>query len=490
MRSVFGMRHNGCHSVAVGLTTVISLLHVFTANAADWYKGCLHAHTAWSDGRELPELAVKSYKDKGFNFVATTDHDVMMHQMTPVRYTGLAGSTVWMPSAAQRQWTPAPIPAASIAKAEQLFGPGWNVTSGTGSDVMVKLKTFDEINAKLGEAGKFLMIEGEEITSTVNIGGTTKSVHVNAINLAQQISPVFPANGTSVANTLNQDVASVTAQATRLNRTILAQVNHPNWAAYDITPEDLAQATGAQFFEVANESGDNLNVGNAMHPSTDKMWDIANTIRMTQLCKRPLYGTATDDAHFYNGEGPSGCSACPGNGWVMVRADALATDKVLDAMNRGDFYASTGVELRDIVCDSRVLRLEIAPEDGITYTTDFIGTLKGADPTKNANGTYSDQIGMVLKSVAGTSASYTMTGDELYVRAVVHSSKIMTNPPTGESLYERAWTQPVTCVPEPGSVVLASSAGLCIGVWAWRKCGLRGMWCEATSLGRRWRERR
>jgi hypothetical protein len=242
---------------------------------------------------------------------------------------------------------------------------------------------------------------------------------------------------------INKNVASVTAQATRFNRTILVQVNHPNWPGYDITPEDLAQATDTQFFEVANESGDNLNDGNATHPSTDKIWDIANTIRITRLHKRPLFGTATDDAHFYNGEGTSACPAAPGRGWVVVRANSLATDTVLDAMNRGDFYSSTGVKIRDISFNAGVLSVAIEPEAGVSYATDFIGTLKGADPTKNPDGTYSANIGKVLKTVKGDSASYTMTGDELYVRAVVYSSK-PTPPATSGFRGQRAWIQPVT----------------------------------------------
>jgi hypothetical protein len=430
-------------------------------------------------------MAVNAYKNDGYNFVAITDHDTLMRQTTPTRYTGLATSTAWVPPANTiRGWTPAPVSSESVAKAESTFGPGWNVTSGSGKNLMVKLKTFDEINARLGEAGKFLMIEGEEITSTVTVGGTTKNVHVNAINLAQQIAPIFPAYGTSVVSTLNQNLGSITAQATRLNRTILAQVNHPNWPGYDITPEDLAQATDAQFFEVANESGDNLNGGNATHPSTDKIWDVANTIRITQLHKRPLFGTATDDAHFYNGDGTSACPAAPGKGWVMVRADSLATDTVLDAMDRGDFYSSTGVTIRDISFNSGVLSVAIEPEAGVSYTTDFIGTLKGADPTKNPDGTYSADIGKVLMSESGTSASYQMTGDELYVRAVIHSTRLMNDAPVDESPYEQAWTQPVSCIPEPNTMTLVSIAGLCIGFWAWRRMDFRAMWEGARLSGK------
>ena len=89
--------------------------------------------------------------------------------------------------------------------------------------------------------------------------------------------------------------------------------------------------------------------------------------------------TATDDAHYYNGEGDAACPCSPGRGWVC--------------------------------------------------TTEFIGAIKGNDPAKRTDGAYSNEIGKALKSVTGASASYTMTGDELYVRAVIRSTKLMKDTP-------------------------------------------------------------
>jgi hypothetical protein len=314
-------------------------------------------------------------------------------------------------------------------------------------------------------------MEGEEITTHVySEDGTLKRVHINAINPGEEISPIFPAKGTSVVSTIRQNLASITSQAARTGRPILAQINHPNWPNYDISPQDLGQATDAQFFELANECGDNLNAGNATHPNTQKMWDIANTIRIGRLGKNPLFATATDDAHFYNNDGGSSAPCAPGIGWVSVRANSLTTSSVLDAMNRGDFYASTGVDLRDVSFASNVLNVEVAPEDGVSYTIDFVGTRKGVDPDKKADGTYSDAIGEVLASVTGTHARYMMTGDELYVRAVIHSSKIMTLSPWDETPYEQAWTQPVTyVVPEPGVLAMVGIGCVCVGFWTYRR---------------------
>ena len=41
-----------------------------------WRKGNLHTHTTRSDGKATPEEAVYLYQDKGYDFLAISDHDV------------------------------------------------------------------------------------------------------------------------------------------------------------------------------------------------------------------------------------------------------------------------------------------------------------------------------------------------------------------------------------------------------------------------------
>ena len=119
-------------------------------------------------------------------------------------------------------------------------------------------------------------------------------------------------------------------------------------------------------------------------------------------------------------------------------------------MERGDFYASSGVTLRDVRREGEVVRVEIDPENGVTYRTEFIGTRRGYDtqsmPVVNAAGDtlsrrYSTDVGQVLAEVEGPVAEYRFRGDELYVRARITSSKIKENP-YREGEVESAWTQP------------------------------------------------
>ncbi len=129
-----------------------------------------------------------------------------------------------------------------------------------------------------------------------------------------------------------------------------------------------------------------------------------------------MYGVATDDAHHFQGEfGPR--RANPGRGWIAVRAEELSDGALLEAMSRGDFYASTGVRFAELEIRGREIVMEIEPETelGLKYTTVFTGP-----------------NGRELWTTNGTSARYTMSRIDDYVRATVYASN-----------GEKAWTQPV-----------------------------------------------
>ncbi len=120
--------------------------------------------------------------------------------------------------------------------------------------------------------------------------------------------------------------------------------------------------------------------------------------------------------------------------WVWVRCDRLGADAIIDAMRAGDFYSSTGVRLADFGVDDGRLWLQIVPQPDVTYTTEFIGTrYVDGSPTTN---------GQLLATSQDLRPSYRMTGDELYVRARVISSRLHPNP-FAEGDLETAWVQPV-----------------------------------------------
>ena len=223
-------------------------------------------------------------------------------------------------------------------------------------------------------------------------------------------------------------------------------INHPNFG-WAITAEDLISLMGEQFFEVYNGHPAVNNYGDEHRPGLEKMWDIISTRRIIQ--GRPImYGIAVDDSHNYHEVAIERANS--GRAWVMVKSDSLTATGLIDAMERGDFYGSTGVELIDIKVSDRRIEIDLREEEGVTYQTHFIGTRVSHDTTSTAmqyeggyvTRSYSDEIGEVLAIVEGSSPIYTFKGDELYVRAKVISSKPKENP-YREDETEVAWTQPV-----------------------------------------------
>jgi hypothetical protein len=361
-----------------------------------WFKGNTHTHTLWSDGDVLPELAADWYKSHGYNFLVLSDHNI------------LAEGDYWVEIGAKQFPTVLPEDA-------QRVGDRAIIRRTSDGRSVMRLKTLPELRSTFEEPERFLFIRGEEITDTVQ----GKPLHHNSMNQQYVIQPT---GGTDVRDAMRRVIEAVEAEARRLGRPMLVHLNHPNYG-WAVTPEDLAAVAGERFFEVYNGHRDVHNYGDETHMSTEKMWDYVLALRLGKLQGPVLYGLATDDAHLYHGDKGS----IPGRGWIYVRATRLAADEIVRAMIAGDFYASTGVVLDDVIVEPRRLTVKIHAEPGVRYTTRFIGTRKGA-------------VGVVLDEVTGPTARYEMT-DELYVRAVVISDRPH---PDGYAPgdMQTAWVQP------------------------------------------------
>jgi hypothetical protein len=142
---------------------------------------------------------------------------------------------------------------------------------------------------------------------------------------------------------------------------------------------------------------------------------------------RVLFGFAVADAHKYVNWGVGNGNP---DGWIMLYAEQLSANSLISAMVRGDYYCSTGVLLKDVHRKGKELSLQVEAHPGIEYTIAFIGTKKN-----------SDRIGEIFREEKGTSASYRLQGDELYVRAKITSNQPHPNP-FAEGDVQVAWTQP------------------------------------------------
>lgn len=298
-----------------------------------WFKGNTHTHTLNSDGDSTPDDVVRWYRENGYQFVVLTDHNF--------------------------------------------------------------LTKVDGLNALHGADEKFLVIKGEEVTSSFQ----AKAVHVNGLDVDSVVEPTR--NAASLVATIQGNVDAIR----KVNG--IPHINHPNFL-WSMTADDLRQVSNNRLFEIYNGHPTVHNEGGGGVAGLEQVWDQLLT------AGQQIYGIAVDDAHVFKQPGNPNVAG-PGRGWVAVRAARLEARTLLAAMERGDFYASTGVELADVRATPTSLTVEIRPRGDFKYRTVFIG-----------------REGRVLIESVDRAATYTFTGQEGYVRAKVI-----------DSMGRAAWVQPV-----------------------------------------------
>lgn len=422
-----------------------------------WWRGNLHTHTFWSDGRAFPEEAIAWYRDHGYHFLALSDHNVF--QDNPDR---------WIDSTNRERYFGeylAKFPEAAVRAGEDPTAPR-----------EARLSTFSELAARFDESGRFLLVPAIEATRTIRYtDGRVHQVHMNYANVPALLpclaSPDFQRTATDVplADFIAAHAAETEVLARSLGRRPFFMLNHPIWFWYDIPPRVATELPQLRFFEVCN-NGSPIPGAEELPADgfdTDRFWDIVNAFR-ARRGQPLLYGLGTDDTHVYRGEPHEGM-LMPGNAWTLVRATSLTADSLIDAMERGDFVACEGLEPEDVSFDKAAgtLTVAVAAKPGAARTIRFFVSKRDFSETPVRTMTIRpssradrpdqertveiydpERIGVEVETVAGAPgeairASYTLAPDDLYVRARVEEPG---QPLCSASLHPQgkfvAWTQP------------------------------------------------
>ncbi|MBP5544743.1 MAG: hypothetical protein ILM98_11750 [Kiritimatiellae bacterium] len=421
---------------------------------ARWWRGNLHTHSFWSDGRAFPEEAIEWYRAHGYNFLGLSDHNVF--QDNPDR---------WIAETGRESYFAEYLSAFPDAETRQ--------TPAGGREA--RLRTFNELATRFNAPDRFLLLPAfEETRSAEYADGHRSELHMNAVNIPALLPSIAAPDFQRVerdiplADFLARHAAETAALARSMGRHGLFMLNHPIWTWYDISPEVLVETPDVRFFEVCNN-------GSPFAPApglpddgfdTDRFWDVVNAFRARRGLPL-LYGVGGDDTHVYRGE-PHDGMLMPGNAWTLVRAETLSADAIIEAMEAGDFVACEGIEPEDVTFDrsTGTLSVAVAAKAGAARTIRFIVSKRDfsetpvktltARPAEKADmprfertfRIYDEKIGLVAKTVEGIPgealcASYTMADDDLYVRARIEEPG---EPLCTAALHPQhrfvAWTQP------------------------------------------------
>ena len=308
--------------------------------------------------------------------------------------------------------------------------------------IEVKLKTFDELKKHFENKNKFTLIKGEEITNVVN----QKPFHVNALNIEKLILPkvIPPEVNVNPSYIIQKNIDDIAQQGIDFNKPTLAVLNHPNMQR-SISSDIISEIKKLKHIEIYNGYPDSLSQGDIYHHPVTHLWDIENTLRLSSLNKNLLYGVASDDSHNYYQFDTT--KANPGKGWIMVNSLSNSVNELINNINLGNYYSSTGVEISNILVEEDSLKITIKEKPGVTYLTLFIGSIEKKPPhhltkKKSIRIKKSFEISSVLEISKSNPASYTFSNKDLFVRAKVITINTMKN---DLSLFknESAWTQPV-----------------------------------------------
>jgi hypothetical protein len=164
------------------------------------------------------------------------------------------------------------------------------------------------------------------------------------------------------------------------NNAKLMFLAHPYWSG--MTPEEMMPLENLAGLEIFNTSSQ-TDLGKGM---ATVHWDslLARGKRWA--------GLAVDDTHGINDDAAGG--------WVWVKSERLAEDAILDALNRGSFYSSSGPQIHEFQVEGGV----VFTRSSEAVTINIIGHTQWGYQRRAQPG---DSI---------TEAEYKLSGRERYIR--------------------------------------------------------------------------
>lgn len=349
----------------------------------DQFKANLHCHSFHSDGSQYCDETAEWYIKHGYQVLSITDHDAYGDQDG-----GVVKTKKFQSDTIVHDWD-----------GDGISHETWEYRSGNEvyvRDYSKPAPAWVPRNWKLEQPGKFIIINGIEYSFG--------HPHINSIN--------HPA-GKNIRPRESYKFIDYTHE----NKGLVF-VNHQG--GWNTRPEkifkdpDLSKLDGLEVMNgfTARDNRDGKNSDGA--PGfAEPLWDGCLNAGLR------LWGFANDDMHNLGQKGEN--FAGPGSAWNMIMAKKLTRESLMEALRAGAFYGTCGI---------KVDKIKVTPES-ITVSS--------------SNATHIKVVGdggRILMQVDASSATYTLKGDEKWIRIVLWND-IICYPDEGPKFPQKAWLQPI-----------------------------------------------
>ena len=134
----------------------------------------------------------------------------------------------------------------------------------------------------------------------------------------------------------------------------LAILAHPHWSLNTLdTMRSLKNVTAAEIYNTV--SGTPWNGGRA---------DSSNILDVASANGVFFHYVAADDCHFYNGD------EC--RSYIMVQAEELSQQAILEALDAGRFYATQGPRIHQITLENDTVTVECSPVSCAVFNSHLV----------------------------------------------------------------------------------------------------------------------
>jgi len=281
--------------------------HYFLPEKGSFYKANLHCHSTYSDGKLTPEELKKAYKGQGYSILAITDHEAIFDHgyLDDEDFLTLPGyeREINKPAALKGVWN-------SVVTCHMCFYP----------------KDRSNINCVCFDPDfihpKFKWMHNPELKAKVSYIGEPYKVEYK------------PECINHIIEQANQNGFIVT-------------LNHLQWSQERY--EEFSQYKDLFAMEVYNSACEK----GGLNEYNSQMYDMMLRLGNKMKC------VAADDSH--SDKAFDSYTHEYFGGYVMIKAEELKHENIINALCNGEFYSSTGPEIKELYLEDGKIHIKTSP---------------------------------------------------------------------------------------------------------------------------------